>query len=247
MEKIALNINSENNTHEIIFREGQALPQPAPQKVVINGDLKSIGAFLNKRHPADPNKEAVYGSQLVNKDRVIIEVDKSAPSIVIYLDKESQYGTEVHGKLTLAEELGQFKINTSHQFKREELVRLLRFNKRFFTSPEIHEKVLSSYMKLDISTKSNLKDESDNRGNADLQIKKMVNSQNIPTEFALTVPVFKGYPPKTFRVEICLDVTDASVRFWLESTELVEVIESIKNEAIAEQLQYCNDFVVVNK
>jgi hypothetical protein len=76
---------------------------------------------------------------------------------------------------------------------------------------------------------------------------KLIDSQHIPTEFILNIPIFKGFDPERFRVEVCLEATDASVRFYFESVELLELIETRKKEIFAAELESCKDMVIIHK
>ncbi|HUS00599.1 MAG TPA: hypothetical protein VMY77_02670, partial [Chitinophagaceae bacterium] len=61
------------------------------------------------------------------------------------------------------------------------------------------------------------------------------------------IPIFKGFDPVRFRVEVCLDVTEGSARFWFESVELHEIMIKQVDEIFDEELKSCEGFVIVNK
>jgi hypothetical protein len=228
----------QGNTLTIL--EGKALDPKYPERINLSGNIHSVANFLAKRH----NLGQGVGLQMVDAERAVVIVDESKMQIALSLDPENPFGTKVTGTLEMAPEIQQFGINTAKQYSREEFVKLLRFNRRFFASD--HEKLLLAYQKLQIRTASEISQESDTRGNKGMNYQKFVNSDGIPEDFILRVPVFKGFPEFTFRVEICLDTTDASVRFWLESVELHELIQSKVKEILAEELKACEDFVIIH-
>lgn len=219
--------------------QGDALEQKHPVKIVLKGNIDSVSQFLSKRY----NGRDGHDLQKVEKDKAVVLIDKESMTVKLLLDPQNVFGTEVTGVLEFTKELTQFQINSTKQFTREELIKLFRFNRRFISSD--FEKLLLSYQKLSLSTNGNIGVDTDNRGNKSVNFQKVVDSQNIPTDFILTVPVFKGFDSKTFRVEICLDATDASVRFWFESTELHEIIEKEKEDIINAELEHCKDFVTI--
>lgn len=238
METIQLKI--ENLTgNELIIREGKALDQKAPEKIKICGDINSISGFLKKR-------DAGGGLQAVDANKALITVDKKNMKIELHLDPENFYGTEIIGSLELSDELKIFQINQVKTFTRDELVKLIKFNKLAFDNTEKHAEILKAYQSFTAQAATDLKQESDTRGNKANSFSKTVNS-NIPTEFILNVPIFKGKESRTFRVEICLDVTDGGARFWFESTELHELIETRKEVLINEELKDFQNFVIINK
>lgn len=223
--------------------EGKALDPKYPEKIKLSGNIESIAQFLSKRYGGESGK----GLQEVDKQKAVVTVDADKMYIALHLDPENPFGTSVSANLEFTKELLEFHINDGTEFTREALIKLVRFNKRFFYDASKHEEFLTAYMKLNLSSNSEIKQETDNRGNKDLAYKRSIDSQKIPTEFILSVPVFKGQKKERFRVEVCLSVTDASVRFWFESVELVDIIDERKTELFGKQLESCQDFVIIHK
>lgn len=219
--------------------EGKALELKHPRKIKIEGDIKSVSSFLK-------NRTAGHSLQKVDKSRAIIIVNKESMAISLELDPENEFGASVLAKLELSSELKVFCINQAKTFKREELVHLLRFNRLAFDNKEQHEGLLKAYMAFSAQTNAELSASSDTRGNKAAAINKEVKS-NIPTEFTLLIPIFKGQEALRFRVEICLDVTDGGARFWFESTELHELIETHRDIIFNEELKVCDGFVIINE
>lgn len=249
MQKLELAVNNIDGK-PITILEGKALEEKAPVKIEISGDIKTVSTFITKRKFTGSDGVMYGGSaglQTINPDRAIVTVDKAALSITLELDPESIYGTEVTAKLEMEPELLKFGIETGRKFTQQELIKLLKYGKRWFADQAAHEALLLAYMKLDVRVTADLtNDAPDNRGNrANTFAKKVVS--NIPEDFILNMPLFKGQEYKKFRVEICLDSTDGSTKFWLESVELAELIQ-IESEAILKkELESCADYVVIWK
>lgn len=236
-----LKLNATVNGNELTVLTGKALEQKYPEKINLVGNIHSVANFLEKRNENSNGIEL----QEVDKRKAVVLVDESKFEVSLFLDPQNPFGTEIHAKLELTPELTQFQINGTKQYSREELVKLLRFNRRFVTGD--FQSLLLAYQKLQLNTVTNLKQESDTRGNKLANFEKSVDSSTIPNEFVLNIPVFKGFPSLTFRVEICFDTTDQSVRFWFESVELDEIIKVRSKEIIDAQLEYCKDFVIIHK
>lgn len=237
------------NGNEIIIREGKAIEIKPPEKIEISGDIRTVKSFIDKRKKLNPavDPQGLAGLQGINPDRAVVTVDKSDLSITLELDPEYFYGAVVEGKLEMEPELLKFNINNGGKFTQQELIKLLRFNKRFFADTAAHETLLKSYMALDVKVTADLKNNApDNRGNRSNSFEKKITS-NIPEDFILLIPIFKGQEPKKFRVEIILDSTDGSTRFWLESVELAELVQIESERILNEQLKSCEDYVVIWK
>lgn len=244
MENFHLKV--ENAGNEFIIREGNALPPVAPKKILISGDIKTVSSFISKRKPANSQLEADPGLQTINPDRALVTVDKENLSIRLELDPEYEYGTVVTAQLAFTPELEQFCINKNKLFNREELIKLIRFNKIWFADAEAHDKLLKAYQAFTATVNANIGKTSDTRGNVDNSYKKTVET-NVPDSFVLNIPIFKGQEKRKFRVEIAIDSTDANTRFWFESIDLNDIIQ-IESEAILKsELESCSDYVVIWK
>lgn len=232
----------EFNGNELTVREGKALELKPPIKIEISGDIKTVSSFIDKRKAASDDA----GLQYIIPERALVTVDKSALSITLQLDPENCYGTEVTAKLSFTPELEQFCINKNRLFNREELIKLIRFNKIWFPDAEAHDKLLKAYQAFTATVNANIGKTSDTRGNVENAYKKTVET-NVPDSFVLNIPIFKGMDKRRFRVEIAIDSTDASTKFWFESIELNDIIQ-IESEAILKaELEACADYVVIWK
>lgn len=242
MENLHLKVEGANG--EIIFRQGDALPQSEPQKIEINGDIKTVSSFLKKR--AGLGKERNPGLQGILTERVLVIVDKADLLIKLQLDPENEYGTEVTAKLSYTPEIELFHINKNKLFNREELIKLIKFSKIWFADFEAHDKLLKAYQAFTATVTANTGKTTDGRGNVENNYKKTVET-NIPDSFVLNIPIFKGMEKRRFRVEIGIDSTDASTKFWMESVELYEIIQIESEIIIAEELKSCADYVIIHK
>lgn len=238
MENLHVKFEGEGNTFTLL--QGKALEQKQPEKIIIAGDIKTVSSFLNIR------KTEGHGLQAVATDMAIVTVDKKALSIELQLDPENFYGPTITGKLELSDELVQFHINKNKTFTKEELVKLIKFNKINFDEPTKHADLLLAFQKVSSTVNIRANESADDRGNKERAFVKDVTT-SAPTEFILNIPIFKNQDAVRFRVEICLDVTEGSVRFWFESVELHELIQSVRDQIFAEELKSCEGFVIINK
>lgn len=239
MENLTVKVDGE--TKELIFREGTAAPSKEPLVVNISGDINTVTEFLKKRK--DNNG---VGLQKVDPNSAVIIVDETEMYIKLLLDPENPYGATITGKLEFTPELKQLKINGSETFTREQLIKLIRFNSILFPDKDKHEQLLKAYQAFTVSAHINASTTTDTRGNKNLSLDKKLDT-NLPNDFILRMPIFRGQGPETFRVEIAMDSTDASVRFWFESVELNNLIEQRKIEIFQERVQKFEHLVIVRK
>jgi len=229
-------------TNDLTVREGKALELKEPLKIEIYGDINTVASFLKVRS----SQEDLPGLQSIDINKAVVIVDKAAMTIELSLDPQNYYGAKVKGSIELSDELQQFFINKTKLFTREELIKLIKFSRLLFADTELHAKLLAAYQTFKASANVDMTASNDTRGNKNNSFDKKVTT-DLPDSFVLNVPIFKGQEKKSFRVEICLDVTDGGGRFWFESVELNDLIEIEKEVIISKQIESCKDLVVIYK
>lgn len=237
MDKIEVNV--EGDTKVLTILQGKTLDPVAPQRVVFEGNIWAIRDFLTIR------KQFGDGSQKIDPAKAVITVNREAGAISLALDPENTYGARVVAQLEYSPELKTFAINTSKTFDKAQLVNLIKFSKLYFDDAAKHGAMLLAFQKLSSVVNISSNDSSDMRGNKERSFIKEVTS-NAPTEFILNIPIFKGEAPVRFRVDIGVDVTEGSARFWFESVELKELSEKMRDELLVNALENAKEFVTIN-
>jgi hypothetical protein len=242
MEKLELKI--ENTNGELIIRQGNAqepLPLKEPKIINISGDIHSVANFIN-------NRATGHSSQAIDKNKAIVSVDKHGGVIKLELDPENHYGATVTAKLEFSEELKQFGINAGKRYARKELVELFKFSRLYFEDKNQHAQVLTGLYKLRIKSETEIQQEKDNQGNKrNLLDVKTVDDGGLVKEFSITLPLFKGFPAKKISVEVCFEVLNGDVSFWLESIGLKETADAAIDGIFEDELESCEGFVIINK
>ena len=150
---------------------------------MISGQIESVANYLNARRGAQQPEGAL---QHINKDLAVITMDEAAMTITLDVDPNHPFGTEVIGKLEFNPELLAWHINKDKQFTREQLITLLKFNRRFFADASQHRIMLDAYQKLNLTGQTALKNVSPTTGEIRTPpLKRRSDSTNIPTEFSL--------------------------------------------------------------
>lgn len=237
MEKLEVTVNP-TQEGEIIIREGAALPLHPPVAITITGNIQAVSSFLSVRR-----KDAA-GHQIIDPAQAIVTVDREDKEIILKTHPNDAYGTVIKAKLMVSDELQPFFINTTKTFDKQELVKLLRFSRMYFDDPDKHLSLVAAYQSFTAQAQTDVKDESDRRGNKVANFNKNVKT-NIPDDFILNIPIFKGMGKERFRVEICFDVTDGGTRFWFESVELNDLLITQRDAIIDTELRSCQGLVVI--
>lgn len=242
MEELKLHLSTDKP--ELVIRTGEAqepLPLKEPNVINISGDIHSVATFIK-------NRTEGHSLQAIDKNKAIVLVDKDKRVIVLKLDPENHYGACVTGKLEPSKELQEFGINTTTRYNRKGLLDLLRFNRLYFQDKNEHAKTLLGLNKLRIKSQTEIEQEKDNQGNKrSLVDVKTVDDGGLIKEFKITLPLFKGFSAQNVLVEICYEVVNGDVSFWLESVGLKEAMESQIDGIFEEELKAAECFVIINQ
>lgn len=237
-QELKVNVVAEGSETTVLI--GKANTPKEPQKLVVNGDFSAISSYLRVK------SKSASSFQFVSPERTIVICDKEKLTIELLTDPNDPDAAEIRGKAEFSKELHAFGINEAKYFTREQLIKLLRFNRRFFPNKEENANLLSAYQNFTASVNKNIQEDSDLRGNRNNQFQKKVNT-TLPENFVLEVPIFKGESPVTFPVEICMEDYDSGMRFWFESVNLSELIAEKTDELFARELESCKDFAIIFK
>lgn len=212
------------------------LPKPIDlQPVHIAGDIDTVGNFIKTREETiDKNNSTIYFSELARSIKML--VNENHPNKIT-----------VAGVLTAYPELLAFQINEDKKFTLDGVRKLIRMNRIFFTDKDKHAELLNQLQNFTAQVQASVTNEKDTRSNSNTGFKKIVTT-GLAADFILTISLFIGGVPMTFRVEICYDVTDGSTAFWFESVELYELIKSETTKAFDAHRETFIDkgFTVIN-
>jgi hypothetical protein len=242
MEKIELKLDGVPN--ELVIREGQAqspLPLREPNVIAIVGDIHSVANFIKDRAQG-------HNSQSIDKNKAIVLVNKDAKTIILKLDPENYYGATITANLEASKELQEFGINTTTRYNRKSLLDKLRFGRLFFEDKNQHANTLVGLSKLRIKSQTEIEQENNNQGNKrSLVDVKTVDDGGLVKNFNITLPLFKGFSAQKIEVEICYEVVNGDVSFWLESIGLKEAMDGAVDDIFKTELEAAEGFVIINQ
>lgn len=75
----------------------------------------------------------------------------------------------------------------------------------------------------------------------------MIDDGGLAKLFNITLPLFKGFSPQNIEVEVCYEVMNGDVSFWLESVGLKEAMDGAVDEIFDKELESCEGFVIINQ
>jgi hypothetical protein len=207
---------------EIILREGKANDVHIPGAIeVAEFTIDAVTEYLSKK---GVDSEAIPDSYIWYST----DVDNSEPFIQLQYSVRREKPDVVHGKLSIHPDLKKFGINGGGRFTTHELANFIRLHRHFFESKDTAMALVKELQNFKARVDKEIEKAADNRGNMALQVKQTVIS-NVPLDFTLYLPIFKGMDKVSVKCEIDIDAADLACS--LVSPDLKEMID-VQSEAI---------------
>jgi len=234
MESEKIQVVTSDSTKEIIIREGAApiINNPKPQS--FDGHIDAPADFYKVRKAQ------------VKPDTAIVVYNFDNGTIELMVDPSDALAPVIKGRIASNKFLDAFKINTGNQYGLKELMNLLRLNRVFFPDKDENDKVVSGMSKFKGKVTSDIESRNDLKGNKKESFEVEL-SHSLQLNFKLQMPLFKNDIEKSFLVDIMCDITDGNIKFWLESTELGEMIKVRRDELIQGQLESFDGLVMIKQ
>ena len=179
-----------------------------PVAFKMSGDITTPRIYLNGQKPPSTCSVVMF--------------DRENMCIGVTVDYMNENGSKVTGKVENSEMVTRYAINQDKKFTLDELRKLVRLTGPWFKDENQHRALMINLNTFNAKVEAQIADEKNNRGSENKQLKRDVTT-DVPFSFVLQGPILKGGKSLSFQVDVCLEITDGGVRFWLESTELIKL------------------------
>lgn len=190
----------------------------------IIGSINTPLEYLRKRHQLEG----------VDKDQTHIKFSYEDSEIILVLNEYDHYSPVITGKMIKTEILDKLKINTGEGWTCLDLAGFFRLNRNLFQDKDKCMSLITNLNNFEAKVNKETKIQTDDRANYDIAKRQVVKS-NIPKDFILQIPVFKGLDKKIIKVEV--DISPLSLDCILISPDLADFIEGIVEETIDKELE----------
>jgi hypothetical protein len=222
MESEKLHMNFTCDDSSVTIRHGKADPLPVPKRIELAGVLSSPAEWLDQKRKADYNFTTYYCHAIANREELWLQ-------LVTNDEHESFGGHTITGRLEVARDLKELRINTQSKMSVKQLIQLLKMNRSLFADRDDNLAIVTSLQRFKAVVTQEVEKNDDLRGNKLHHFEQRVSSE-FNLSFKLAMPVYKGLEPSMFCVEILFDVTDGSVVYWLESVELKDLQDTVRDQ-----------------
>lgn len=223
---------------EIVFREGKAVELREPVKVAIAGTLDAPARWLETRMPLG----------LVNQGTNHVLVDREKLSIALQCNENNHYGSVISGKLIVSPEFSKFGINGGDYITNFEMADLFKMNRTCFENRQVAMKLVTELQNFKAKVDKDIEKADNNRGDRRLLINQAVQS-NLPDNFNLHIPIFKGTKKQTINVEVYINPNDfACTLVSPEANDLLEELRDKEMNDVIERIKtICPNIVIIEK
>lgn len=227
-----LTVKVENETKELLIRQGDAPKLYDPEQVNLTGTITAPADYAEKR-------KSKIEPLLCN-----VVADYSKKKIILTVNEDSKFKSVITGSLETFPELHEMCINGKKVFTHRELLELIKFKGSYFKNREQHTALITALKNFDAKVNQEFANANDFKGAQ--ATKKVVDIKtNLGLEFVLAIPMFTGGETLSFLVDICVDVNNGGVVFWLESVELHDLQTKGIETEFSKQLTRLSDFIII--
>ena len=213
--------------NEVIIREGAApkvLDPKAPVKMNVNGTINAPFEYLSKRIDCIKQKECHI---IVNREKITIQ-------LVVNESDEYTRGT-IAGTLQYHPKFEEFGINAGKVWSPFDFAMFCKMNRAFFADKNVNMSLVSACKNFTAKVNNQIERAIQENGNRTDNFAQVVNS-NLPEQFTLSIPIFKGGKKEDLVVETFAKIDGRNVAFVLLSPGAEETLEDLRDKAIDEQL-----------
>lgn len=235
-EQRAIEKLTELNTEEgqeTIIRFGDALPLKEPKAVSISGTIDAPARWVEKRK-----------DDIVSADAHVL-VDRDHMSITLKTDENSAYSDQIKGTLTLSSEMQEFGINTGEYMSCFDMSDRIKQLRSYFETQQEAMKLVSELRNFKAKIDKELELSDDKRGNQRILKSQFVES-NLPKDFKIQLPIFKGMKKETIQVEVEINPNDLSCTLVSpEAHDIVIQQRDVHMDAVIDRIKDAAPTIVI--
>lgn len=228
---------------EVILRRGEAATQPnplpnlEPLKIRLKGTIETPANWLEKR-AGNHDPRGIYA--IVDREKLSIGL--------VANENDERSRVVVNGEIELSDTFKAFRINDVDGWKPQELGQFIRLNRSYFTDVKQATELVSKLKKFKAKVNQLLEKSEERNGSIGLVFQQEVES-NLPTDFSLDIPIFKGGKRQRIEVEIDHYVSGVDCYLQLFSPEAKDIMTSTSDGIIDKEVERlkaaCPDIVIV--
>ena len=233
-EKV-VSVNIENYTGEkpieVIVRKGEAakavdpLPEKEPLTCNLTGTIEAPANWLEKRADKVDGK-SIYA--VVDRENITIGL--------VINETDARYKRTIVGQAEYSEVYKAFRINDAEGWEPAKLGQFIRLHRALFDNKQLATEMVAKLKSFKAKVNSKLEKSQDRDGSRGVVYQQAVES-NLPTNFKVNIPIFKGKEKQPIEVEIDHYIQGVECYLQLFSPEALDVIESNTDNLLNSEIE----------
>lgn len=230
-----VSVNIENYTGEkpieVIVRKGEAakavdpLPMQEPLTCNLTGTIEAPANWLEKR------------ASEVDGKHLFAVVDREAMTIGLVVNEtDARNKRTITGLAELSDIFKGFRINDAEGWEPAKLGQFIRLHRSYFDDKQKALDLVAKLKKFVANVSSSLEKGTERNGSLNVTYQQEVQS-NLPTEFKVNIPIFKGKEKQLIEVEIDHYVQGTECHLQLFSPDANDVIGSCTDQLLNKEIE----------
>jgi len=238
-ENLNVNVPEGKERVEVVIREvdkivEQELPVLEPMKVGIAGNITAPFAFLEKRWNTEDKQ--------IDHCRTHVIVDRDSLTITLIANETDERNEmSVKGRIALSRQYEAFGINSGKMWESVDLGNFFRINRSYFKNAEENMNLVSQLKRFVAKVNTDIERETKDNGSVTDLYSKVVDS-NLPKAFEVCIPIYKGAPAETIKIEVVAHVEGRHAFLELISPEAQAIVEEVRDKLIDAEIEKIKAF-----
>lgn len=234
MEKNQEVFNMDASTKEVTIIHKDGLDAREPIAVTISGNIDSPFNWLDQRIVRLDVIDLPVNKHMVRQNEAHVLIDREKMSVNLVLHENCPFlKGYVSGSLEMHPDFIKWKINSGKTWEHKELSDFIKMNRSCFEDKATAMKLSMELADVKIKAETAIEKSDDNRGNARQLVAQRVIESNVPVNFKLKVPIFKGTQIAVVEVEVWVNASSYAVT--LVSPEANDIISDVRDSIIDKQ------------
>lgn len=238
-ENLNVNVPEGKERVEVVIREvdkivEKELPVLEPLKVEIVGNITAPFAFLEKRWNAEDKQ--------VDHSRTHLLVARDSMTILLVVNETDERNKKtIGGKVDLSRQYKDFGINSGKMWESVDLGNFFRINRSYFKNTEENMTLVSLLKRFVAKVNTDIERETKDNGSVTDLYSKVVDS-NLPKAFEVCIPIYKGAPAETIKIEVVAHVEGRHAFLELISPDAQTIVEDVRDKLIDNEIEKIKAF-----
>lgn len=233
-ENVNISVPEGKDRVEVVIREvdrvvEKELPVLEPEKLSISGNITAPFAFLEKRWNAEDGQlDHSRTHVIVNRDDLLVKL--------ITNENDKRNSQSVTGQILLSRQYRDFGINQGKLWEPFDLGKLFQMNRTYFRTKEEAMTLVALFKRFTAKISTAIEREEKNNGSVTDNYSKVVES-NLPEAFEIRIPIYKGAPAETVKIEVIAHVNGKHAVLELISPDAQAIVEECRDRLIDAELE----------